>query len=107
MSEDEGRSKMSDITERLDVTPDYAQKYRKRLIDAGSSCRPDAGSCGSTSRFCRITCSGNTSTTSGLRREPVLRPEHPSQQSIICDIRSGAARASRQLCSLATIHGAI
>lgn len=35
MSRDDGRSKMSDIAERLDVKADYAQKYRKRLIDAG------------------------------------------------------------------------
>ena len=26
---------MRDIAARMDVTPDYAQKYRKRLMDAG------------------------------------------------------------------------
>ena len=35
MSEDDGPSKIGEIAKRLDVTPDYAQKYRKRLIDAG------------------------------------------------------------------------
>lgn len=28
-------SRMADIAERMGVTPDYAQKYRKRLLDAG------------------------------------------------------------------------
>lgn len=32
---DEDMSKMADISKRMKVTPDYAQKYRKRLIDAG------------------------------------------------------------------------
>lgn len=28
-------SRMADIARRMGVTPDYAQKYRKRLLDAG------------------------------------------------------------------------
>jgi hypothetical protein len=32
---DTGSSRMSDIAQRMGVTADYAQKYRKRLIDAG------------------------------------------------------------------------
>ncbi len=35
MSEDAQMSKMSEIAERMGVSQDYAQKYRKRLIDAG------------------------------------------------------------------------
>lgn len=35
MSEDQGSSRISDIAARLDVSRDYAQKYRKRLIGAG------------------------------------------------------------------------
>lgn len=35
MSKDDGRSKTSEVAERLGVTRDYAQKYRKRLLDAG------------------------------------------------------------------------
>ncbi|MDO4290246.1 MAG: ATP-binding protein [Eggerthellaceae bacterium] len=35
MSVDEGPSKMADIAERMQVGADYAQKYRKRLLDAG------------------------------------------------------------------------
>lgn len=36
MADDEGgTSRISDIAERMSVTPDYAQKYRRRLIDAG------------------------------------------------------------------------
>ena len=35
MALDEGVSRMADVSERMKVTPDYAQKYRKRLIDAG------------------------------------------------------------------------
>lgn len=35
MAHDDGASKMSDIAERMGVAPDYAQKYRRRLIDAG------------------------------------------------------------------------
>ncbi len=31
----DGASRISDIAERMSVTPDYAQKYRRRLIDAG------------------------------------------------------------------------
>lgn len=35
MAQDEGPSKMQEIAQRMGATPDYAQKYRKRLIDAG------------------------------------------------------------------------
>ena len=35
MALDEGESSTARVAERLDVTVDYAQKYRKRLIDAG------------------------------------------------------------------------
>ena len=36
MTDDEdGVSRISDVAERMSVTPDYAQKYRRRLIDAG------------------------------------------------------------------------
>ena len=35
MAFDSEKSSMSSISERMDVTSDYAQKYRKRLIDAG------------------------------------------------------------------------
>lgn len=35
MSQDDGPSKMSDVADRMGVSPDYAQKYRRRLIDAG------------------------------------------------------------------------
>lgn len=35
MSLDCTDSKISEIAKRMDVAPDYAQKYRKRLIDAG------------------------------------------------------------------------
>lgn len=35
MSADEAEGRMSDIAERMGVTSDYAQKYRKRLISAG------------------------------------------------------------------------
>ena len=36
MTEDgSNASRISDIAERMSVTPDYAQKYRRRLIDAG------------------------------------------------------------------------
>lgn len=35
MASDEGDSSTADIAARLDVSTDYAQKYRKRLIDAG------------------------------------------------------------------------
>jgi len=35
MSADDGPSKMSELAGRMGVTPDYAQKYRKRLLDAG------------------------------------------------------------------------
>lgn len=36
MARDEGDSSISAIAERMNVTQDYAQKYRKRLIDAGA-----------------------------------------------------------------------
>ncbi|OUP11168.1 ATP-binding protein [Collinsella sp. An2] len=35
MSLDKGPSAMKDVAERMSVTSDYAQKYRRRLIDAG------------------------------------------------------------------------
>lgn len=35
MSDDKGPSRVSDIARRMDVAQDYAQKYRRRLIDAG------------------------------------------------------------------------
>lgn len=35
MSVDEGSSKTADVAKRMGVSVDYAQKYRKRLIDAG------------------------------------------------------------------------
>lgn len=35
MVKDEGESRVSDIADRMGVTPDYAQKYRRRLINAG------------------------------------------------------------------------
>ena len=35
MSHDTDESRVSDVAERMGVTVDYAQKYRKRLIDAG------------------------------------------------------------------------
>ncbi len=31
----DGVSRISNVAERMSVTPDYAQKYRRRLIDAG------------------------------------------------------------------------
>ncbi len=35
MAQDEGPSRMKDISDRMERTQDYAQKYRRRLIDAG------------------------------------------------------------------------
>lgn len=35
MAADEGASRISVVAERMQVEPDYAQKYRKRLVDAG------------------------------------------------------------------------
>ena len=35
MACDEGPSRVADVAARMEVTPDYAQKYRRRLIDAG------------------------------------------------------------------------
>ncbi len=35
MAHDEAESRMADVAERMGVTGDYAQKYRKRLIDSG------------------------------------------------------------------------
>ena len=34
MSGDDEKSRIGVVAERLSVTPDYAQKYRRRLIDA-------------------------------------------------------------------------
>ena len=35
MAQGEGESSIADIAERMGVTADYAQKYRRRLIDSG------------------------------------------------------------------------
>ena len=35
MSDDEGESRISEVAERMGVSVDYAQKYRRRLMDAG------------------------------------------------------------------------
>ncbi len=35
MAQDDGPSKMADIAKRMGTTPDYAQKYRRRLVNAG------------------------------------------------------------------------
>lgn len=35
MARDDGPSRTADVAERMDATVDYAQKYRRRLIDAG------------------------------------------------------------------------
>lgn len=35
MAKDDDASRVSDAAERMGVTVDYAQKYRKRLMDAG------------------------------------------------------------------------
>ena len=35
MAVDKGASKVSHVADRMGVTPDYAQKYRRRLLDAG------------------------------------------------------------------------
>lgn len=35
MTRDEEASRMADVAQRMGVSPDYAQKYRKRLLDAG------------------------------------------------------------------------
>lgn len=35
MSEDDESSSIADVAQRMGVTYDYAQKYRRRLIDAG------------------------------------------------------------------------
>ena len=35
MARDDGASRTADVAERMGVTADYAQKYRRRLIDAG------------------------------------------------------------------------
>ena len=34
---------MSAVAKRMGVTPDYAQKYRKRLLDAGVIAAPERG----------------------------------------------------------------
>lgn len=43
MSLDNGESRMADIAGRMGVTPDYAQKYRRRLIGAGVIDAPRRG----------------------------------------------------------------
>jgi type II secretory pathway predicted ATPase ExeA len=43
MARDEGPSKMSDVAARMEATPDYAQKYRRRLMDAGIIRAPRRG----------------------------------------------------------------
>jgi hypothetical protein len=46
MSEDTGASRIADITERLGVSQPYAQKYRRRLVEAGvisASARGEVG----------------------------------------------------------------
>ena len=40
MARDDGPSRTADVAYRMDATVDYAQKYRRRLIDAGSSNLP-------------------------------------------------------------------
>lgn len=35
MAQDGGPSRVADVAERMGVSFDYAQKYRRRLIDAG------------------------------------------------------------------------
>ncbi|MDO4808282.1 MAG: hypothetical protein Q4A07_13655 [Coriobacteriales bacterium] len=35
MAQDDGPSRVSDVAARLGVTADYAQKYRRRLLNAG------------------------------------------------------------------------
>lgn len=35
MAHDDGPSRMANVADRMDATVDYAQKYRRRLIDAG------------------------------------------------------------------------
>ncbi|MBQ9069000.1 MAG: ATP-binding protein [Eggerthellaceae bacterium] len=43
MSHDNDESSLADIAERMGVTADYAQKYRKRLIDSGVICASKRG----------------------------------------------------------------
>lgn len=43
MAKDPEESRMTDIAQRMSVTPDYAQKYRRRLIDAGVIEAPGRG----------------------------------------------------------------
>lgn len=43
MSCDQGESSISEIARRMNATADYAQKYRKRLIDAGIICASSRG----------------------------------------------------------------
>lgn len=43
MSRDDGPSRVTDVAERMDVSADYAQKYRRRLIDAGVVESPTRG----------------------------------------------------------------
>ena len=35
MARDDGPARLNDIAKRMNVTDDYAQKYRKRLIGSG------------------------------------------------------------------------
>lgn len=43
MAGDSDESAVAEIAQRMDVTYDYAQKYRRRLIDAGVICAPSRG----------------------------------------------------------------
>lgn len=43
MARDDGPSKMQDVAQRMGVTSDYAQKYRRRLIDSGVIASPSRG----------------------------------------------------------------
>ncbi|MGI8947013.1 MAG: hypothetical protein ACR2FV_03360 [Ornithinimicrobium sp.] len=44
MAQDDGPSNMSELTARLQVSPDYASQYRLRLIAAGMIGAPTRGS---------------------------------------------------------------
>ena len=44
MAEDDGSSSMADVAQRMGKSADYAQKYRKRLIDGGIVSVPRRGS---------------------------------------------------------------
>ena len=43
MSRDDGPSRVTDVADRMGVSVDYAQKYRRRLIDAGVVESPSRG----------------------------------------------------------------